>query len=195
MAKDRKAIPKATKDRVLKEFNHRCAICGADRPQLHHIDENPQNNELSNIIPLCPNCHLIDQHDPTQSINPLKLTLFRKYKDPHILKTEFHPLFNRLQFLFAPAEPADAYKIDEKAEELIDFVSEMEMGSFYAKKLSLIIRMTHSPTVMVIGNHESERFWEETREKDKEEYTLKIGKVRDQVVELIIELLRYQKWK
>lgn len=194
MAKSRKTIPKATKDSVLKEFNHRCAICGADRPQLHHIDEDPQHNEITNIIPLCPNCHLTDQHDPTQPLNPLKLSLFRKYKDPHILKPEFHPLFTRFQFLFALVEHTDAYKIDEMAEELIDFVSEMEMGSFYAKRLSSIIRMIHSPTVTLIGDHESERFWEETHEKDKVNYILEIEKVRDQAVGLIIELLRYQKW-
>lgn len=194
MTKTRKTIPKAIKDKVLKEFNHRCAICGSDRPQLHHIDEDPQNNEITNIIPLCPNCHLNDQHDPTQPLHPLKLSLFRKFKDPHILKPEFHPLFNRLHFLFALSQHPDAYKIDEMAEELIDFVSEMEMGSFYAKKLTSTIRMAHTPTVMLVGDARSERHWKESREKDKLNYISDLEKIKDQAIGLIIELLRYQKW-
>ena len=195
MTKSRKNIPKATKEKILREFNHRCAVCGADRPQLHHIDENPENNDIINIIPLCPNCHLNDQHDPTQSLDSVKLALFRKYKDPHILKPQFHPLFTRLRFLFTLPDHSDALNLDEKAEELVDFVYEMEMGSFYAKKIAALIRMTHSPTVLAVGNPESERFWKETRENDKRNYLSQIEKVRDQAVGLIIELLRYQNWK
>lgn len=179
----------------MREFNHRCAICGADRPQLHHIDENPENNDAINIIPLCPNCHLNDQHDPTQPIDSVKLALFRKYKDPHILKSQFHPLFTRLRFLVALIDHSDALNIDEKAEELVDFISEMEMGSFYAKKIGDLIRMTHSPTCLAIGDPTSERLWEESRENDKLNYLSQIEKVRDQVVGLVIELLRYQNWK
>ena len=26
--------------------------------QVHHIDENPENNDLENLIPLCASCHL-----------------------------------------------------------------------------------------------------------------------------------------
>ena len=48
-------------------FNHHCARCGRDsrRPgnsreqlQVHHIDGNPGNNDLENLIPLCAECHL-----------------------------------------------------------------------------------------------------------------------------------------
>ena len=48
-------------------FNHHCARCGLEcsRPkgsreflQVHHIDENPGNNDLENLIPLCARCHL-----------------------------------------------------------------------------------------------------------------------------------------
>ena len=35
-----------------------CAICGFDIiVELHHIDKDKQNNNLSNLIPLCPNHH------------------------------------------------------------------------------------------------------------------------------------------
>ena len=26
-------------------------------PPIHHIDGNPRNNEISNLVLLCPNCH------------------------------------------------------------------------------------------------------------------------------------------
>lgn len=47
-----------------KAFNHyenKCGICGYDEElnilQVHHIDENRLNNDISNLIILCPNCH------------------------------------------------------------------------------------------------------------------------------------------
>lgn len=54
--------------RYIRElFNHHCAFCGKhcatrtrqhDLLQVHHIDENPQNNDFENLIPLCAVCHL-----------------------------------------------------------------------------------------------------------------------------------------
>ena len=46
---------------AFKLYEHRCAVCGwdedADILQVHHIDENRQNNIVNNLIILCPNCH------------------------------------------------------------------------------------------------------------------------------------------
>ncbi len=48
-------------------FNYYCAHCekdcrnfksGESVLQVHHIDENPGNNEIENLIPLCARCHL-----------------------------------------------------------------------------------------------------------------------------------------
>src|SRR5689334_6368420 len=89
-------IPKPTADAVLKEFNHLCAVCGETSPQLHHIDENPANNDPLNLLPLCPNHHLSDQHNPTAKIDPGILALFRRHKDPTILTPEFDPFFRRI---------------------------------------------------------------------------------------------------
>lgn len=40
---------------------HKCAICGWDKDervlQVHHIDEDRSNNDLTNLIILCPTCH------------------------------------------------------------------------------------------------------------------------------------------
>ena len=62
--KTRTDIPKTVREAVLKEFNHRCAVCGGDRPHLDHIDEDPSNNDPFNLLPLCPNCHIRDRHNP-----------------------------------------------------------------------------------------------------------------------------------
>ncbi len=48
-----------------KEFE--CSV------QIHHIDKNHSNNELSNLIPLCANCHY-GLHNNLWSIENLKLS-------------------------------------------------------------------------------------------------------------------------
>ncbi|MEE6210839.1 HNH endonuclease [Salarchaeum sp. III] len=45
----------------------RCPGCGRSRDEVgrvdvHHRDENPQNNDLSNLVALCKHCHLEGQH-------------------------------------------------------------------------------------------------------------------------------------
>jgi len=57
-----------TVSRYVRElFDFYCARCGKDCRnsknsesvlQVHHIDENPGNNDLENLIPLCASCHL-----------------------------------------------------------------------------------------------------------------------------------------
>lgn len=46
---------------ALQEYAHKCAVCGWDEDEdileVHHIDENRNNNNLSNLIILCPICH------------------------------------------------------------------------------------------------------------------------------------------
>lgn len=43
-----------------KEITKRCFNCGFNlyRCDIHHKDKNKNNNELNNLIGLCPNCHL-----------------------------------------------------------------------------------------------------------------------------------------
>lgn len=42
-------------------YPHQCELCGynedEDILQVHHIDENRQNNNVENLMILCPNCH------------------------------------------------------------------------------------------------------------------------------------------
>jgi hypothetical protein len=192
MVKNRLHIPKVIRDGVLAEFNHRCAICGADKPQVHHIDENPSNNDPTNLIPLCPNCHLVDQHNPTRLIEPEKLKLFRKHKDPTILKPQFHPLLNRIRFLDS-LDNTDPRELEILATELADFVAALEMGSFYSKQIAELLKRPKYATVWTGEPGESERYRISEARRAKE-YREKLRQGRNQVYSLVVELLRFQKW-
>ena len=69
MAIDQRYHPEwDTLSRYVRElFDFYCSRCGKDCRnsknsesvlQVHHIDENPGNNDLENLIPLCAACHL-----------------------------------------------------------------------------------------------------------------------------------------
>ena len=69
MSKDPRYHPEwETISRYIRElFNYFCAKCGINCRdvknkkkvlQVHHIDENPGNNDIENLIPLCATCHL-----------------------------------------------------------------------------------------------------------------------------------------
>ena len=69
MANDSRYHPEwETVSRYVRElFNYHCARCEKDCRktknaqmvlQVHHIDENPANNALENLIALCASCHL-----------------------------------------------------------------------------------------------------------------------------------------
>jgi hypothetical protein len=194
MTKIRPDIPAAVHKKVLEEFSHRCAICGADKPQVHHIDEDPVNNEPTNLIPLCPNCHLTDHHNPTTKTEPAKLKLFRQFKDPTILKPQFHVLFLRMQFLDSIGENTDASTLDESARELVEFVQELEMGAFYAKQLSQLVRQPRYAGAFVLGDPVSEQRHREERQRQNAEYRQQLIRNRDRVRGVAVELLRFQKW-
>ena len=194
--KRRTIIPKLVRDAVLDEFSHRCAICGADRPHLHHIDENPSNNEPANLLPLCPNHHLTDQHNPTRRHESGKLRIFRTHKDPSILKPQFQPIYDRLAFLFVPAAELDFADTCNAVSDLVAFIAEFQSGSYYANKLRTLLHPPQSVGIIYIpGDAESEQQRDQDRLRRTVEYQLQISAARDEIVKLIVELLRYQNWK
>ena len=46
---------------AFQKYEHKCACCGWDEDErileVHHIDNNHNNNQLDNLILLCPTCH------------------------------------------------------------------------------------------------------------------------------------------
>lgn len=190
----REIIPKKTKDALLVEFSHRCAICGGDHPHIHHIDEDPSNNDLSNLLPLCPNCHLRDQHNPTRKFDVPKLKLFRRHKDPAVLKPQFHPIYARQQFLESVepgCEPTKA--LEAKAKELSEFVEVLEMGSFYAKRLIELIGPLRRGFIQHLDEGHDYEYERQMREANRE-YRDKLIANQEAVRNLLVEQLRYQNW-
>jgi hypothetical protein len=193
MAKKRVVIPTKIRDAVLSEFNHRCAICGTDKPHLHHIDEDPSNNDPMNLLPLCPNCHLIDQHNPTARLDPAKLSLFRTYKDPTILTSEFEPLFRRLRFLDRIEDTSEINKLESQVVELCRFVYALEMGAFYGKQIEKLTEPPKRAYTVRLGGPDPEHV--AAARRDQQEYREQLRQARNQAYVLVVELLRYQRWK
>lgn len=60
MRKKRIPVNAKTKTLLQKEVGSKCLFCGnedVDHFEIHHIDENPSNNDFSNLLFLCPLCH------------------------------------------------------------------------------------------------------------------------------------------
>jgi 5-methylcytosine-specific restriction endonuclease McrA len=192
MVKKRTSIPRDTRDGVLREFNHQCAVCRAPHPHIHHIDGDPGNHSPDNLLPLCPNCHLVDNHNPTQRPDARKLKLFRIHKDPSILSAEFEPLFRRFTFLYAVESSAELDGASEAVDELIAFVGSFQMGDFYAKRLATLLKY-RAWEVFSIGEPESVAR-QRARER-RERHRAQLISGRDEAIALVVELMRYQPWR
>ncbi len=70
MTKTRTAVPETTRLEVIARSNNRCCVCQTPFIVIHHLDEDPSSNDISNLAPLCPNCHS-DAH----SLNQLVMNL------------------------------------------------------------------------------------------------------------------------
>jgi hypothetical protein len=59
MAKQRIPIPEGVATTLLVASDRTCCVCNIQglAVQIHHIDENPSNNEFSNLAVLCFECH------------------------------------------------------------------------------------------------------------------------------------------
>ncbi len=60
--KKRIPIPQLNKVRAIlqQEINSKCPFCSSTDVghfEIHHIDENPNNNKVDNLLLLCPTCH------------------------------------------------------------------------------------------------------------------------------------------
>lgn len=57
--KVRKSIPKLIQKELLYNSVRTCCVCrnGKSPIQIHHIDQDPSNNDYTNLIVICSNCH------------------------------------------------------------------------------------------------------------------------------------------
>jgi predicted restriction endonuclease len=49
----------ARRKEVLEIYDYRCSVCGyySKSNQIHHVDNNPSNNQLENLVVYCYECH------------------------------------------------------------------------------------------------------------------------------------------
>lgn len=188
-----RTLTKSIRETVLKEYDNRCALCDKT-PQIHHIDEDPTNNELLNLIPLCPNHHISGQHNPNRKIEIPKLQLFRKYKKPEILLPQFGPIYTRQLFLetIEPGEEATT-EIKSKVKDLINLVESMEKGKFYSGELTKLIGPINRMSVERMWGAESKQ--EEERRSSNRDYRKKLIENRESAQKLLIEMIDYQNWQ
>lgn len=75
-------VPKDTEAEVLFKANHTCSVCNNPSfgVQIAHIDNNPSNNEESNLIVLCTHCHdkASSKSPITKSYTQLELKKYKK---------------------------------------------------------------------------------------------------------------------
>jgi hypothetical protein len=81
MAKDRKKIPRKIEAEILFRNDRTCCICRDSKKgvQIHHIDENPDNNIPSNLAVVCTDDHnkIHKWGGITKGISPI---LLKRYK-------------------------------------------------------------------------------------------------------------------
>lgn len=60
MTKPRKGVPALTQKRLLQESESHCPFCDETDVatfEYHHLDEDPSNNDFTNLIVACSSCH------------------------------------------------------------------------------------------------------------------------------------------
>lgn len=94
------------KHEALRRWNHRCAVCGDHRMQVHHINGcNWDSHREQNLLPLCANCHLEDveyEHGITEWMGfdlRERLCLLQRTQNPFVLDYRFNPLWQRMKVL------------------------------------------------------------------------------------------------
>ena len=110
------------------------------------------------------------------------------------LKPQFHPLFLRAGFLNTVEDDSDADELEKHAGELIDFVKELEMGSFYSKRLAELIGKPKYAGAFVIGDPESRYRYLQAQKEHDQEYRMQLRDSQEKVLTLMVELLRFQTW-
>ncbi len=72
-------IAEKTKLEILGRANNRCCVCQTPFVHFHHLDGDPTNNDVENIVPLCPNCHgqAHSQSTMTTNLTPNRLRALR----------------------------------------------------------------------------------------------------------------------
>ena len=89
-AKKRNKPEKYKNYRTICFKNHKkvCVVCGEDKiVTVHHVDGNHQNNDITNLVPLCPTHHQY-WHSKYRNLIREKVELYLKEFNGHMVKWE-----------------------------------------------------------------------------------------------------------
>ena len=198
MLSSRISPPRSIKSSVLAEFSGRCAVCGAAKPRLHLIDDKAPRGDAGNWLPLCPNEHLFDFHDPTAPISAEKMRLLRRFKDPSVLKPQFGPLLRRLQWLDEIGESESVETLAPRALELVNFLVALEMGTYYGGRIHELLKPP-APSLPPVSPsrtlpRDATKQLSHAETQYDETVRAQMRAARDEVFFLCVEMLRFQKW-
>ena len=113
---------------VRELFDFFCARCDKDCRnsknadsvlQVHHIDENPGNNELENLIPLCAACHLKIEKEARlhAPYNAIQLELFENQSYMQQMKNMRQSALEK----YGSLRKESKAQIDKETYEIIEF--------------------------------------------------------------------------
>ena len=145
--KVRKEIPAALATSVKTEFGNRCAMCREPYVTIHHIDENPSNNNRQNLIPLCPNCHHGRVHGyGGNKIDRRALELYRELGTRFAATGAYNLLLKRSAYITSGMfEQLDSDQLSNALDDLLSFVRGLKFGPHFEKKLSRLLRPPRRP--------------------------------------------------
>lgn len=87
-------------------------------------------------------------------------------------------------------------EIQRKVDELVGFVSQLEMGSFYASQIGELLKAEPAAQFYVLPESNEDRHRREEQSRMRQvQYVQQVVASRVQVEQLAIELLRYQHWR
>ena len=107
--------------------------------------------------------------------------------DPQVLSPQFDPIFQRLRFLLVPFDGENDGVLSGLGVELASFVEGFSMGAYYSSR---IMSLTSWPQPRPHTEQERQQALAENALK----YVQQLHRNRDRILELCIELLRYQSW-
>ena len=61
----RPKIPTEMRKIIFEVYEHKCLVCGEGRKyrlQIHHLDKIPSNNDITNLLLVCYECHAYNYH-------------------------------------------------------------------------------------------------------------------------------------
>jgi hypothetical protein len=202
--KSRLAVPRVTADKVKALFRHRCAVCAAPYMELHHIDEDPGNNDEKNLILLCSNCHHGRVHGQGHTLDQHALRLYRELGHRFAATGAYRILLARSSYVTSGAFRGEAWKkLVTAFDDLVSFVKGLKHGPHFATRVRRLLQPPQQHAIVnvtVIGSGQdvqAQRSQQEAAEEGRmheetRKYKQQIEAAGPELVNLMDEILMAQ---